>query len=646
VRALARRRLRDRRSGAVPGPGRGATAQDGPGGRAGAAPAAHLPASGPPASRPARCWLADWGPPLALGLGLGLLALGPGLARGFLLSYDMVAVPREPFSAALAGLAGGPPRAVPSDVVLAAASRVLPADIAQKLVLLAIFVLACTGVAALLRGERWLARLAAGAYYAWNPFVAERLIIGQWALLLGYAGLPWVLRAALRDPGPGRGTPAEAVPEAAARDAGAPAAERLGWAGVPWRWTGWLALALVPAAVGGFAAVMITAIVLLPAVLLGQRVRRPGQGPSQGPSRPAPAAARPAALAAVGLLLLAGLPWLIPSLVHPLSADAAGIGAFAARADTPFGSLGSLLMLGGIWNAQTLPAGYGGGWSVLWLAAALAALAGYVVLAAPRPGRGARRAARWPGLGVAAVAGLVIAGLGITPAGRELLRAATGWWPGFSVLRDGQQFAAPLALAEAAGFGLAVAWAIRPRPARRIRAAADGRAAGDGRPDRLGIAIGVVAVLLPVLLLPGLAWGAAGRLRAVWYPASWLAAARLINDSPARGAAVVLPWTAYRRPDWNHQETVLDPWPRLLDRTVLWNDGGQVGQVQLTPDDPRAQRLTAAITGTGPLTRVLSTAGVRFVIVDSAPAAGPAGRRLAGCRLLATGQGLAIYQIP
>ena len=42
--------------------------------------------------------------PAALaGLLLGLLALGPGLGRGFLLSYDMVAVPRQPFTAAMFG---------------------------------------------------------------------------------------------------------------------------------------------------------------------------------------------------------------------------------------------------------------------------------------------------------------------------------------------------------------------------------------------------------------------------------------------------------------------------------------------------------------------------------------------------------------
>ena len=120
------------------------------------------------------------------GLCLGLLALGPGLRRGFLLSYNMVFVPREPFAAAMPGLA--PPRAVPSDLVVAAASRVVPGDIVQKLVLLAIFMLGCAGVAALLDPEPLLARLAGGVFYVWNPYVAERLIIGQWALLLGYAG--------------------------------------------------------------------------------------------------------------------------------------------------------------------------------------------------------------------------------------------------------------------------------------------------------------------------------------------------------------------------------------------------------------------------------------------------------------------------
>ena len=137
----------------------------------------------------------------AVGLGLGLLALGPGPGAGFPAQLRHGFRAAVPFSAARPGLA--PPRAVPSDLAIAVLSRACPADIAQKIVLLSIFVLACSGAAALLDREPLPARLAAGVCYAWNPYVGERLIIGQWALLLGYAGLPWVLRAVplVRPPG-------------------------------------------------------------------------------------------------------------------------------------------------------------------------------------------------------------------------------------------------------------------------------------------------------------------------------------------------------------------------------------------------------------------------------------------------------------
>ncbi len=521
----------------------------------------------------------------ALGLGLGLLALGPGLGRGFLLSYDMVFVPREPFSAALPGLA--PPRAVPSDLVIAAASRLLPADIVQKAVLLSIFLLACAGVVALLDREPLLARLAGGVCYAWNPYVAERLIIGQWALLLGYAGLPWVLRAVL----------APDLPS--------------------WRGAARLGLAMLPAVIGGFAAMAVTALVVVPGVLLAADLRR----------------------AVVGLTALAvgSLPWFIPSLLHAVYVDPASVAAFAGRADTPFGSIGSLLMLGGAWNAQTVPKAYGGWWSALWLAVVIIALAGYAVIARPHAPAGGSGGVvppgqhRWPGLGVAAIAGLVLASIGVTAVGRDLLRSLIGAWPGFGVLRDGQQFVAPLALAEAAGLGVAVGWVMTPRTSRGT--------------DPAGAMLGVVALLAPVLLLPGLAWGAAGRLRPADYPAGWLAAARLIDASPARGAVLILPWETYRTPYWNHGEVVLDPWSLLLSRPVIWNDGTRVGDVELAPDDPRARRLDGAIGGTGPLTATLAAAGVRFVVDDPNGPGQQVGARLPGAVILVNQPGLTVYEL-
>jgi len=520
----------------------------------------------------------------------------------------MLFVPREPFDAALPGLA--PPRAVPSDLVIATMSRVLPADILQKFVLLAIFVLACSGAAALLDREPLLARLAAGVFYAWNPYVGERLIVGQWALLLGYAGLPWVLRAVL-------------APDLDSR-----------------RGVGRLALALLPAVTGGFAALAVTALVAVPTALLTRSTRR--------------AAVVLAALAA------GSLPWLVPSLLHAVYVDPASVAAFAARADTPFGSIGSLLMLGGAWNAQTVPPAYGGPWSALWLAAVIVALAAYVLIA--------RRQHRWPGLGVAALAGLVIAALGVTAPGRDLLRSLIAAWPGFAILRDAQQFVAPLALAEAAGFGLAAAWALnpgpfgrkwvepdRPAPAHAAGTASERPAAADltgtasGRParaNRAGTALGVLALLVPVLLLPGLAWGAAGRLRPAWYPAAWLAAARTLDASSAPGSVLLLPWATYRTPPWNHGEVVLDPWTRLLSRPLIWNDGTQVGDVALAPDDSRARGLAGAIAADGPLTATLRAAGVRFVLDDADRPGTQVASRLPGSVVIINLPGLTVYQLP
>ncbi len=562
----------------------------------------------------------------------------------------MLFVPREPFPAALPGLA--PARAVPSDLVVAAMSRILPADILQKLVLLAIFVLACSGAAALLAREPLLARLAAGIFYAWNPYVGERLIIGHWALLLGYAALPWVLRAVL-------------APDLDSR-----------------RGAARLALALLPAVVGGFAALAITALVAIPAALFTRNPRR--------------------AALVLAMLAAGSLPWFIPSLLHQVYVDPASVAAFAARADTPFGSIGSLLMLGGAWNAQTVPEAYGGPWSALWLAAVIVALAAYLLLA--------RSQHRWPGLGVAAAAGLVIAALGVTAPGRDLLRSLIAAWPGFAVLRDAQQFIAPLALLESVGFGLAVTRALNPGPfgrkalipERQVPAHTAGTASGrpvpahlaatasdrpvgplradppgtasdrplradpagtvsrravpahsagtaPGRParaDTAGTLLGVLALLVPVLLLPGLAWGAAGRLRPAWYPATWLSAAQTLDASPAPGSVLLLPWATYRTPPWNHGEVVLDPWTRLLSRPLIWNDGTQVGPVALTPDDPRARSLNRAIDGTGPLTATLRAAGVRFVLDDADGPRSQVAARLPGSVMIIDLPGLTVYQLP
>jgi hypothetical protein len=536
------------------------------------------------------CWSA------LAGLLLGPLALGPALGRGFVLSYDMVFVPDPPFSSALLGLSGGPARPVPSDAVVAVAARVLPADVLQKIILLAIFVLACSGAAALL-ADCWQARLgsrppllaslAAGVFYAWNPYLAERLVMGQWAMLLGYAGLPWVLRQLCAGP------------------------VRVGRAR--------LAAALLPAAIGGFAGMAITGLAAVPAAV------------ARG-SRPGERAARLGVVIA-GCALLS-LPWIIPSLIEPVRADPAGASLFAARADTPFGSLGSLALLSGIWNAEAVPVGYGGVTAACWLLVVAAAGAGYLLVA--RPMR------LCPGLGAAGLIGLAVAALGVTAPGRSLLSDMIAAWAGFAVLRDGQQYVAALALVEAIGFGTGVAWVLRRARARTSTGTGAGTATA-------GAALGVLALLAPVLLLPGMAWGATGRLHAVQYPADWLTARRLIDSDPHQGTVLLLPWAQYRRYPWNGGEAVFDPWSRLLSRAVVYNDALTVGSQTVGQESAASIWLNRVIGQTGPLTGRLLAAGVRYLVIDAgpllgqAPAALAAAARLPGAHVIIDSRDLVVF---
>lgn len=544
-----------------------------------------------------------------VGLLLGLLALGPGLARGFLLSYDMVFVPNPPFSAALLGLTGGPARAVPSDAVVTVAAHILPADVVQKIILLSIFTMACAGAATLLwsgwtnvRGSRppVLSCLAAGVYYAWNPFVAERLLIGQWALLLGYAALPWVLREICT--GPKRISPVR------------------------------LLVVLLPAAVGGFAAMTVVGLAAVPAALL--------RGTGRERWRRVVTVA-----AAAGV---ESLPWLVPSMLVRVRTDPLGVNLFAARPDTPFGRIGSLVLLSGIWNDQTVPTGYGGVSAVIWLGVVGCALAGYLLVA--------RRNQICPGVGVAGIIGLAVAAIGITSPTRAALRDLVAAWPGFAVLRDGQQFVAALGLTEAIGLGAGIAWLLSragsfsaPREPARSGPGNRTRRPGRTSTEPGAVAIAVLAMLAPVVLLPGMAWGLAGRLRPVQYPADWLVARQIIDGDQQPGTVLLLPWAAYRRYPWNNGEAVYDPWNKLLSREVVSNDGLQVGRQTLTQESAASVRLNRIVSLPGSLTGPLRAAGVLYVVVDAGPllrdprAALTADARLPGATVVLASRDLVVF---
>ncbi len=359
----------------------------------------------------------------ATAAGASLAILAPALAPGYVLAYDMVFTPRIPFTADTVGLGSGLPRAVPQDAVVAALSVLVRGDVLQKVALVAAIYLAVLGAARLVPAERTLTRLVAGLAYGWNAYVAERLFIGHWSLLLAYAALPWIARAAL-----------------AARRGG-PVAPVIGWSALA---------ALTPT--GGLLALGVAGVLLLWPV---------------GRDSPGLDLRRWGAVAGIAVL---NAPWLVAGFLATGAgrSDPAGVAAFVARSENWSGAIGSLLGLGGVWNRQVVPASR---------ESIIAPVLTLLMLATAAWGIPAlrRRCADFAPVVVVAVGGLALAVLGVVPGGQAVLRWLVEVVPGAGLLRDGQKFLAPFALLVAVAFALGaerVAERLTAGPARVVLAGA------------------------------------------------------------------------------------------------------------------------------------------------------------------------------
>lgn len=544
--------------------------------------------------------------------------MAPLLARGYVLTYDMVFVPRLELTSNLLGLDTAVARAVPGDLLVALASRLVPADLVQKLILLGIVVAAGTGAARLTPTHRPAARAAAAALYAWNPFVYERLVMGHWGLLVAYATLPFVARAAsdLRTGTPGsvrRLVLTLAIAAAASPPGGliAAAVALCVTAAPPWS----------PAGTGGGREEISREVAASTGGLPG-----PGAGGGRGnPTGWGVVDSRPRVGLVVGVGLVVNAPWLVPSVLRPggVPVRAEGAAAFASRPDGPLGTVGSLVGLGGIWNAFAVPPGVGS-WPWLGgLAVVLAvAVAGLPALWRRLPAGAAG------GLLLAAGLGLVLAAAYALPGLRSLVDLVVVHVPGGGLVRDAQKFVAPLALVEAVAFGLGVERLVPALPPRWGRAAAAG------------------LVAAPVLLLPALAWGAAGRLAAVPYPDGFARARAVMAVDPVPGAVLVLPWHLYLGFPWNGDRVVLDPAQRWFTRRAVGNDDLELAGTTVPGEDPYGARLGPVVAGTGPLVPALPGEGIRYVLVLKAADWATWGPRLAGLDPVLDRPALALYRVP
>ncbi|HEX5597639.1 MAG TPA: hypothetical protein VFX61_16715 [Micromonosporaceae bacterium] len=320
------------------------------------------------------------------------LVLAPLAAPGYALRYDMVFVPRQPLSWDLVAPTYSLPRAVPMDAVISLVTQFLPGWLVQRLALAGVIFMSAVGAGRVVPTRRQAIRLIAAVGYAWTPYLAERLLIGQWGLLVAYAALPWIVRAALlaRSGRPG------ALPR--------------------------LVLAAAPAAITPTGGLLALATV---AVLFTARARW-----------------RVAAMT-VGAVVALNTPWMFAAWFSAAggSSDPAGVAAFAARAENWSGPLGALAGTGGIWSAQATPASRSA--AVIPLVTLGALALGGVGFSRLRDRLPRGTAAR---LTLLAGGCLVLSSLGVLPGVEAGLRWLVESVPGAGLLRDGQKFLAPYAL--------------------------------------------------------------------------------------------------------------------------------------------------------------------------------------------------------
>ena len=338
-------------------------------------------------------------------MALTLVILGPALGPGYVLSYDMVFVPRLDLTRDTLGLGSALPRAVPVDAITAVLTSVIRGDILQKLVLVAVLSLAGYGASRLLRDRPGPVQAVAATVYLWNPYVAERLVLGHWALLVAYAALPWLAVAA--------------------------GDLRAGRSGALARVIVLLAVSAITPTGGLLAVLLVVPIVAWPGLPSGLR----------------------AVAQVLGAAVVVNAPWWLPGVLHPgVGTTTSGVAEFAARGENVLGPIGSLAGLGGVWNAQVVPDSRG---TVLGVVATVLLLA-LAVLGARPLARSVDRGVLG-GLCLAAGVGMAVAVAGVVPGVRDLLDAVVTHVPAAGVLRDGQKWIAPYALLLAPAVGLGVA---------------------------------------------------------------------------------------------------------------------------------------------------------------------------------------------
>ncbi len=485
-----------------------------------------------------------------------LAVMLPLLRPGFILTLDMVFTPHLRM-----------PQVVTSSyafhVVLAVLNTVIPADMLEKILLTGVLFGSCVGMHRLVRKLRGTTTYSAGlfvasVFYALNPFTYARFMAGQYAVLLGYAVLPWLIASAIRL-------------------CHAPTIRQAVIMGI---WTTVLGVVSVH---------MLTVVLLLAVcscVVLALTRRYPHR-----------AVVGRMTLVAAGTAVVLSSYWLLPvalghgTMAHTINSFSdADTAAFASIGSGWIGRVANIIRLQGFWAdgraLYLLPQDVTMLWGLLMLGIIVLALIGLRLL--------------WKThrlihivLIASTLLAIVVAAGGATALFNHL--------PLGGALREPHKLVALLALTYSVGLAYGVDGCIR-----WLR-----------RSARHWAAIGSVGLLLlPFAAMRVFLWGGNGQLHSVHYPADWQTVNTLLQHDNTAYTAIFLPWHQYLSFGFTGR-IIANPAEQYFDKPVITSADPEFKSAVSGKQDGRRTAIAHSISQPGSSTaQQLGRLDIKYLLVS------------------------------
>lgn len=487
---------------------------------------------------------------------LALIILFPLLLPGYVLTLDMIFTPHMAWPAELS-------TTYPLDVLLWLLSQLLPGDVVQKIVLFAILLLSGVGMHLLVREIApkqpstlmfELAAYFAGLFYVINPFIYARLMAGQWLVLLGYALLPFLVRALFR------------------------LLNQPSWRSAIWVVVWTFATITVSVHFSGIVLVFFALFFAAAAVKYWKRRKELWQFTWR------------LLVAGLAVLVLSSY-WIIPAMLGSdvgevaTRVDETQFSAFATHSG-PLGSIGEVLRLQGFWAESrelfVLPQNVMPLWGVLMLLLWVLVVIGGVQL--------------WRVNRPAAIIMIGCVVVGTVLAASPLVQWLSQVFPLLGGYREPHKFTVLVVL----GFGVLAAFGVHAFVRRRKH--------------KKGWAVACLA--LPLLITPIMFWGAAGQLRSVDYSKEWYELNKqLKNNMPVGRQALFLPWHMYAPYSFSNERIIANPAEKFFEAPMIISDNPEFANIAPNLHDTTRQQIANLVQNPHDISSQLQDLSISHVVL-------------------------------